>query len=451
VPDGTEWRLEPGSDLIVQLHLQPTGKPEAVQARVGLFFSDRPPLRTPVGLRLGRETIDIAPGDGRYTVSDAYRLPVDVDVLAIQPHAHNLAREIHASATLPDGTTRTLISIPAWDFRWQEIYRYAEPLPLPKGTILDVRFLYDNSAGNPRNPYSPPRRITWGQNTTNEMGDLWVQVVPRHARDLQALNDDIGRKMRAEDIAAYTKLLQADPDNPLRHDAVAILLLQNGQPGAAIPRLRDSLRLFPDSAPAHYNLGLALTASRELAAAGREFSEAIRLDPNHADAHNALGALAQTTGAIDAAIEHFQRSAALAPDNVEARGNLGHALFLAGRGSEALQHFEQALALQPDWPRALTGLAWIRAASSDTRLLDPREALRLAERALELSARNDPFVLDVLAAAWAAGGQFERAVTVARAASSAADAAGQPALAAQIRDRTALYEQHIAFRVGSLK
>src|SRR5712692_7643557 len=156
-PDGMSWRLERESDLVVQLHMQPTGKPEAVQVSVGFFFTAEPPSRTPVGLRLGSETIEIAAGDPNYAVTDSYRLPVDLEVLAIQPHAHNLARRMDASATLPDGSARPLISIPDWDFRWQDVYRYAKPFVLPAGTVLSMRFTYDNSADNPRNPSRPPR------------------------------------------------------------------------------------------------------------------------------------------------------------------------------------------------------------------------------------------------------------------------------------------------------
>src|SRR5438094_362952 len=111
VPPGTAWRLEPGSDLVVQLHMQPTGKPETLQVSVGFYFTDEAPSRTPLGLRLGSETIDIPPGARDYVVADRYVLPVDADVLAVQPHAHNLARRMEAGATLPDGTTRSAICI----------------------------------------------------------------------------------------------------------------------------------------------------------------------------------------------------------------------------------------------------------------------------------------------------------------------------------------------------
>src|SRR4030095_12399490 len=154
---------------------------------------------------------------------DRYTVPVDLDVLAVQPHAHNLARGREADATLPDGTSRPLIAINDWDFRWQDVYRFVTPVALPKGTTIAMRYVYDNSAANVRNPHRPPARVVWGQNTTDEMGDLWIQMVPRANGDAAALAADVQRKRSTEDLAAYMKLLEADPANPLRHDAVAML------------------------------------------------------------------------------------------------------------------------------------------------------------------------------------------------------------------------------------
>ena len=169
---------------------------------------------------------------------------------------------MEATATLPDGTKRWLIAIDDWDFRWQDVYRYASPIALPHGTTIAMRYTYDNSAANPRNPHRPPARVVWGQNTTDEMGDLWVQVIPRSPGDLAALTADFRHKAHAEDLAAYRKLLQGDPRNPLRHDAVADLYLEDGQIPDAIAEYRASLALNPDSAPTHYNLGYALSVAR---------------------------------------------------------------------------------------------------------------------------------------------------------------------------------------------
>ena len=378
-PDGMPWRLELDSDLIVQLHLQPTGKPEPIQVSVGFFFTDTPPTRTPVGLRLGSETIDIAAGQAAYDIRDSYVLPVDAEVLAVQPHAHNVGRQMYADVLLPDGTVKPLITLLDWDFRWQDVYRYARPIALPQGSTIRMRFTYDNSAANPRNPFQPPQRIVWGQNTTDEMGDFWVQLVPARTADLAQLGNDIASKTRLEDIAAYTRVLETDPKNPLRHDAVAMLYLQDGRPQEAVSHFRASLRLNYDSAPTHYNLGLALSMLRQYPEATREYEAAVRVDPNHAEAHNNLGAMLHVAGRLDDAAPHYRRAFELRPENAEAHSNLGRLLLLQGKAADAATQFEQALAAQPDSVSALTGLAWIRATSADAPLRRPGQAVALAD------------------------------------------------------------------------
>ena len=194
-PPGSRGRSQPRSDLVVQLHLVPSGKPEPIQPSIGVYFTDDPPTRTPVMMRLSNQRIDIPAGDARYIASDSFVLPVDVEVLAVQPHAHYLAREVTGSATLPDGTTRTLISIADWDLRWQHVYRYQTPVPLPKGTTVSMRYRYDNSAANPRNPAVPPVRVQWGQQSREEMGDLWLQVADENAGRAAAARPDVPFKV----------------------------------------------------------------------------------------------------------------------------------------------------------------------------------------------------------------------------------------------------------------
>jgi tetratricopeptide (TPR) repeat protein len=446
-PDGTQWRLEPGSDLVVQLHLQPTGKVERVAVTVGFFFTAAPPTRTPVGLRLGSETIDIPPGAASYVVADRYQLPVDVELLAVQPHAHNLARRMEAQAELPDGTVRRLIGIDDWDFRWQDVYRYAAPLALPKGTTLSMRYTYDNSADNPRNPQRPPGRVLWGQNTSDEMGDLWLQVVPREAGDEPALTADFRRKAHAEDLAAYTKLLRSDPANPLRHDAVAALYLDAGQLDEAIAEYRQSLGLNRESAPTHYNLGFALAARGRRDEAIAEFQEALRIDPDYAQAHNNLGALLLLGGQPDAALQHFQRAVLLRPDNVESHTNLGQLLSIRGRAAEAAAQFVEALALKDDDVKALGGLAWVRATASDPSLRDAAEAVRLAERAAAATHHQDVTAIDALAAAYASAGRYADAVRTAQTGLALATSTGQGPVAAQFRQRINLYQSGQPLRI----
>jgi len=439
VAPGTAWRLEPGSDLVVQVHMQPAGKREPLSISVGFFFTDDAPVRTPVGLRLGSETIDIPPGQSDYTIRDSFVTPVGVDVIAIQPHAHNLARRMTATATLPDGSTRWLISIRDWDFRWQEVYRYVDPVALPKGTTITMEYVYDNTTGNIRNPHRPPRRVVWGQNTTDEMGDLWVQMVARNAADDALLGTEVQRKRSSEDLAAYTKLLQADPDNPLRHDAVAMLNLEARHLDEAIGHFRQSLALNPQSASTHYNLGYALALQGRRDAAIASFRDALRIDPDYAQAHGNLAAMLHLAGRTDEAVEHYRRAAALRPDNVEARANFGQLLLSRGEERAAAAEFRAVLAVREDYPQALAGLAWIEATAKDQSLHDSGEAVRLAERAAGLTARRDLQTLDTLAAAYAAAGRFDDAARTAREAADVAEASGRVELAARFRERAARY------------
>jgi tetratricopeptide (TPR) repeat protein len=440
-PEGMAWRLEPGSDFVAQLHLQPTGKPERLQLSVGFFFTDSPPVRAPLGLRLGSETIDIPAGTRDYVVADEYVLPVDVEVLAVQPHAHNLARRMEARATLPGGATQPLIAIADWDFRWQDVYRYAKPIALPKGTTIAMRYEYDNSSANARNPHHPPARVVWGQNTSDEMGDLWLQLVPRSTADFARLERDVRRKTLVDDLAAYDKLLEADPDNALRHDAVGDLLLQAGRLDDAIARYQRSIALNPASASTHYNLGYALSARGRRSEAIAQFRAALAADPDYAQAHNNLGALLQLDGQIDEARAHFERAVALRPDSVDALTNLALLLSKLGEPAAAIGRFREALVLDAANAQALSGLAWIRATAADASLRDSSEAIALAHRAAAAGPANVA-ALDALAAAYASAARFDEAVAAARSAIEVATSTGQNEAVDQLRLRLQRYLSH---------
>ncbi len=173
-PEGLATRLARGSDFLLQLHFHPTGKPETEKSLIGIYFTDTPPDRNVVSLGLPAlfgfgAGIDIAPGQ-KWSIDDSFTLPSDVRVFNATAHAHYLATEMKATATLPDGSTRPLIWIDDWDFNWQDTYVYKEPFTLPKGTRIDATITYDNSADNPRNPVSPPRRALWGEQSYDEMG-----------------------------------------------------------------------------------------------------------------------------------------------------------------------------------------------------------------------------------------------------------------------------------------
>ncbi len=194
-PAGIPELLHGGADLVLQVHYHPTGKPESDLTRVALYFTDRKPARRAMDIPLGSNRIDIPAGARNYKVTDHFTIPVDVDAIAINPHAHYLCREMYGHALMPDGTRRTLIHIPDWNFDWQQQYQYIEPLRLPEGTRVEMEFTYDNSADNPRNPNQPPRRVLWGPGSADEMAGLHILVTPVDPEDTDELSDALWSKM----------------------------------------------------------------------------------------------------------------------------------------------------------------------------------------------------------------------------------------------------------------
>lgn len=350
LPPDLAWRLVPRTDLVVELHMQPSGRPEAVQPSVGLYFGDRAPTRTPSMLRLGRQDIDIPAGTANYVVTDAYVLPVDVEVQALQPHAHYRLREARGDAVLPDGTTKRLLLIQDWDFRWQHVYRYVTPLALPRGTKLSMRYVYDNSPGNPRNPERPPSRARWGQRSSDEMGDLWIQVLTRSRADLVTLETEFRRKVVAEDVNGYEMEIQRHPADTGLRDTAALLYLELGRPLDAARHFQASVDAQPGSPAAHYNLGTALSVARRLDEAMREYQRALAIDPDYANAHHNLGSVLLAIGRADEAIREFSEVTRLQPASPAAWGDLAAAYAGAKQFDRALELADAALALKPAEP-----------------------------------------------------------------------------------------------------
>jgi tetratricopeptide repeat protein len=333
LPKGLAWILDPGTDLVVELHLQPTGKPETIAPTFGFYYTSDPPSRTPAMLRLGRQDIDIPAGESAYTITDSYVLPVSVELEAVQPHAHYRAREIQGTATLPDGTTRWLIYIKDWDFRWQHVYRLEKPFELPRGTVLSMRYTYDNSAANPRNPKRPPERAHWGQRSSDEMGNLWIQVQPKSDRDLDTLNANFRPKAAADDASGYEMMLRSDPLNVAYHNDAALLYLELAQIPKAVSHFQTVTELRPESAQAFFNLGTARMRGGQLEQAITELRRSLELDPDYVAAWINLGNVLAAQGQFDEAIVHYRRALALDPGNAVVRDNLNRILALSERRS----------------------------------------------------------------------------------------------------------------------
>lgn len=442
LPQGLAWKLDPGTDLVVELHMQPSGRDEPVQSTIGFYFTDDPPERTPAMLRLGRQGIDIPPGEKNYVITDTFTTPVDVEVQAVQPHAHYRAKEMVGFANLPDGSVRPLIHIRNWDFRWQHVYRYVTPFWLPKGTRLQMRYVYDNSPDNPRNPDQPPRRVFWGQRSADEMGDLWIQVLTRTPQDLEVLNGQFGRKVMSEDAIGYERWIASEPESVALHNTVAQLYLDLNRPQDAIRHFREAAHLDPDSAASHFNLGTALTVAGDYESAVLEYQRALAIRKDYGQAHNNLASILLQSGKLAEAVTHLNEAVKLDPNNAQAHYNAGIATLRLGKQGDAIGHLKKAVQLAPDSPGPMVDLAWVLAGADAEALRDPGLAMRLAERAVAMTNHRDAAPLDALAAAQAANDEYERAALTAEQA-----LALNPPNAAAIAARRDGYRQHLAFRL----
>ena len=355
--EGRAWHLSKGTGLVLAMHMLPTGKVETIQSSMGFYFTDKPPRRVPAILRLGLKTIDIAPGEQNYVMEDSYILPVDAEVLNVYPHAHYLCKEMTSVAKLPGGQEKILLRIKEWDFGWQDEYEYAQPVSLPAGTEIRVRFTYDNSAANPENPSNPPVRVTYGGSMSREMGDLWLQVLPRNAEELAFLRADFAEKEQHAQIEGLELRLEVEPGDYAKRNRAGTFYLEEGEYKKARAHFERVVRDKPDHEFAVYNLGVVAEALGNPDQAVRYYRRALDIDPGYAEPHNNLGVLLAGRGELDGAAKHFRAALKTDPDHARANNNLGIALGSRGEFEPALLHFRRALAADPAYAEAHNNMA----------------------------------------------------------------------------------------------
>jgi len=342
-PEGMALRLDPGTDLILNTHLQPSGKLEVIQPSIGLYFTPHPATKIPMLLQLENDgALDIPPGEKNFIVTDNFTLPVDVQLIAIYPHAHYLGKDIQAAVSLPDGTKKSLIHIPQWNLNWQAVYRYAEPVLLPKGSVISLRYAYDNSDDNPLNPNHPPARVMAGNRSSDEMCHLWLQVLPVNFDSAQG----DPRMALQEALARHT--VDKNPNDFEAHYNLGAMLQAKGKLDAAIAEYEISVRLSPDDATANNALGAALVAGGKAERGVPYLKTALKSRANYFDAHYNLGFALASLNDFSGASREFSAALELHPQDANAEANLGSALAEMGKFADAKLHFERALRLDPN-------------------------------------------------------------------------------------------------------
>lgn len=339
-PDNMTWELDPGTDLVLNIHMRPSGKAEPIRPEIGIYFSPHAPTVKPMLMQLDRDDgLDIPPGAKNFELDDDFKLPLDVDVLAVYPHAHYLGHDLNAYATLPDGTRKSLIHIRNWDPSWQGVFRYAEPIQLPRGTVISMRYTFDNSLDNPRNPNDPPKRVKAGNQSTDEMCHLWLQVIP------ETTDGSDGRRVLQEALVRHK--LERFPADYASNYNLGALLMSRGDSLEALPYLQRAVEARPDSVTALNGFGAALSLQGDMQQAATVLRRAVAGDPDSVDAHYNLANVLAEIDLLEQSAREFQWVVDHRPNDAEAEAKLGVVLAELQEYDAAEAHLRHALTLDP--------------------------------------------------------------------------------------------------------
>jgi mono/diheme cytochrome c family protein len=229
LPEGISFPWPKGADLILQLHLHPSGKAETEQSRIGFYFTTDPPRRSLNAIMMVADKIHIPAGEKEYRTHVEKTINSDSTLVGIFPHMHLIGKESTITAILPNGERLPLLHIDQWDFNWQGYYEYAKPISLPRGTVIAMDNVHDNSADNPANPNHPPRPVNGGEQTTNEMSAVVLHVVsnavPSSGRSASLMASGPTTRpagpSELEEAAKLVKLYDLDGDGMLGADELA--------------------------------------------------------------------------------------------------------------------------------------------------------------------------------------------------------------------------------------
>jgi mono/diheme cytochrome c family protein len=168
-PKGTAFRLDPGTTIVLQVHYSKTGKQEVDRTELALYLAKDKVEKEMQLAWFANPIFRIPPGEANHRVSMSRRIPTDVTMYGFMPHMHLLGKSMSATLTYPDGKKIPLIKVDNWEFKWQMMYTLKQPIKAPAGSRISIEAIYDNSLDNPSQPSNPPKPVTWGEQTKDEM------------------------------------------------------------------------------------------------------------------------------------------------------------------------------------------------------------------------------------------------------------------------------------------
>jgi tetratricopeptide (TPR) repeat protein len=260
----------------------------------------------------------------------------------------------------------------------------------------------------------------------------------------------LARQERFEEAIEHARrALQLAPSSEPAYEQLASLLVGHGDSKEAVQVAREGLGFAPFSPELHLNLGAALLSCGQTGEGISQMQLAGAIKPNWAEPQVVIGMALMSEGRYEEAAQHLREALRLEPDNARAHSQLAAALSAQHQTAEAIAHYTEALRLEPDLVGALNNLAWIRAANPQRELRNGPEAVRLAERACEVTKFKEPLLVGTLAAAYAEAGRFEEAAATAQKARALALAAGQQELADKNQKLSELFGTRQPYREPS--
>src|SRR5262245_53494115 len=177
LPSGIAHLLPRGARLVLQIHYRQSGGETQDLTRVGLYFAKGGVDKKLRSAAVLNTKFEIPPGDPSFRVKAAYTFSHDAEAISVLPQMNLLGKSIEIAAIRPEGTRETLVWVRNYDFKWQSSYVFRRPVPLPRGTRVEVTCYYDNSDRNARNPNQPPAPVHWGESTRDEMCGAYLTYI----------------------------------------------------------------------------------------------------------------------------------------------------------------------------------------------------------------------------------------------------------------------------------
>ena len=349
----------------------------------------------------------------------------------------------------PDGLMK--IDTPAVDM----YTKFDEAVELGKkgqyeAAIAEWEKIIETDADDPRVQNNLGTALAWS--------GRFEEAIPHYEKGLQlnpqyhAIHNNLGLALAAtghpdEAILQFRTGLEFYPESAELHNNLGHVLATRGQLDEATVQLKQALATNPNLAEAQYNLGRVLAAKGQFNDAIAQFEKTVEITPNLAEAQNDLGIALVTVGQLEQAKPHFEKAVQINPELAEAHCYLGMVLYYGqGKSQEAFAQWREALRLQPDNALTMSQLAHALAASPQAADRNAEEAVKLAERAVQLSGEQDAEYLDTLAIAYAAAGRFPEAGETARRALDLATRQNQSQLAEGLNARIRLYQAGQPYR-----